>query len=450
MKGEFWLPESPSRKVDGDFEIIDGAVGVLILYDSLVKNDQDDIFFILDQSKIEHSLILGYAKRRYLALKNPTVFSAERSDGRITLKYEVEITLKSSDAIDGCDLDSGFNKISFTYHDLNHYIGSYVLKRVRPPDSNDLNITCEYHSDSLELSDSLKMEIEYNYNFKFSSTNRCADIAPVTSITIESSAPKKIEDWFELIDVHIGAYLSFISGRYICPKDIVGYYKGDNEDVKCGISYSKFNRPSSIRLNKRNCISFQDDDFKLALKNFFALANQHPLIIKRYYTLYYNKSPIEDLFINAVNSLEIFERKTNPNNLYIDENQYEEMYFNPLCKFIEKLSSSEDDRDLKKRLQSSLEHSNEPSLFCVIDHLIKSHKGLLSQLDVKTKGLAWKITNTRHWYTHHSDKNESNALKGYDLADLYINARRIFEVCLFKYLEMPDNLIVKTVKMTYP
>ena len=60
-----------------------------------------------------------------------------------------------------------------------------------------------------------------------------------------------------------------------------------------------------------------------------------------------------------------------------------------------------------------------------------------------------KIVDTRNWYTHFTKELEPLAAKGYELVNLYKIIRVLFEVCLFKQLKMPEELIIQTIKNTY-
>ena len=69
QKGKFWLPKSPEHKVDGEFELVDEALGILTVYDVIDSSVNYAVYINEADERMQHPLIIGQLNNNeYVAL----------------------------------------------------------------------------------------------------------------------------------------------------------------------------------------------------------------------------------------------------------------------------------------------------------------------------------------------------------------------------------------------
>lgn len=142
-------------------------------------------------------------------------------------------------------------------------------------------------------------------------------------------------------------------------------------------------------------------------------------------------------------SIESYSRYINQDHYFFSLDEFNRIYYSPLTTYIQGTLSSETNSDYILRLKNAIKYSNELSLRALLKQLLNENKDIVNQIFSDKIGvLTSKIVDTRNWYTHFTKELEPLAAKGYELYELYVKVRVLFEVCLFKQLQMPDALIV--------
>jgi hypothetical protein len=151
-----------------------------------------------------------------------------------------------------------------------------------------------------------------------------------------------------------------------------------------------------------------------------------------------------------VYSVESYSRYINQDHYFFSPEEFESNYYNPLTTYIKSKFSDPTNSDYINRLINSIKFSNELSLRALLTQIFNENKDIIDQIfSVNIDDLIAKIVDTRNWYTHFTKENEKSAAKGYELFELYIKIKVLFEICLFKQLKMQKEIIVQTIKNTY-
>ncbi len=445
QKGNFWLPNSPDHKVKGEFELVYETLGILTLYDVIDASIKPDVYFNEYYERMQHPLIIG------LLDNNECVALLQSSFYSITFKvkyeYSINVTIFTSPFLINSENDLKFKKISFSFDNLPQYLGSCDVKK-----SSDLprSVSVKYTNitDSFNLSNELFCKINYTFNCSFSYLP-VTQITPITIIDLELSSEQDIFQWLKLIDNNISSFFSIIVGKYLCPIMIKAQIEYESQCYKFPVYYRYFNNHSNMFYNKRLCLQKMIPELKEYMYKFYDFSQKYPLIINNYMILYKFEAVLEYQFLLAVYAVETFSRYFNQNHYYFPEDEFQKKVVKPLNNFIDN-KMREGNQNYVERLKTAIKYSNEISLRSIIKQLFDENKDILSQIineDLRT--LNAKIVDTRNWYTHFSKELETKAAKGYELYQLLIRVRILFEICLFRNLKMSDEHIISTIKSTY-
>lgn len=447
QKGKFWLPESPDHQVDGDFELIDETLGYLLLHDVIDASVSKVVYFNEHFQRMQHPLIIGELKDgTRIALLQSSFHSISLND---SYEYYIDITIFTGPLLIGSEADLEFKKISFSFDHLHQYLGTCIIKHDLQSAPQSVSTRFTSVEDTFSLNDSLLCRINYAFDGSFSYLSS-SQLSPITMIDLESTSSICIRDWLKIIDENIGAFLSIVIGKYLCPIRIKAAFKFESKSYKFDVFYRYFNKHNDLSVNKKLCLQNMMPGLKNYLAAFYKFSTEHPLIINNYLTLYKFDAILEYEFLSAVYSVESYSRYINQDHYFFSSDEFNKTYYSPLNTYIMNTLTSEDNSEYIRRLNNAVKYSNELSLRALLKQLLNENKDVVNQIVSDNIGdLTSKIVDTRNWYTHFTKELEPSAAKGYELYELYVKVRVIFEVCLFKQLQIPDEVTVQTIKNTY-
>jgi len=223
----------------------------------------------------------------------------------------------------------------------------------------------------------------------------------------------------------------------------------ESQSYTCPVYYRYFNKHSNLFNNKRLCLQKMMPELEENMCEFYDFSQKYPLIIKNYLTLYKFDAILEYQYLSAVYTVESFARYVHQDHNYFPNKEFQQKIVEPLYKYIDQNIIC-NNKDCIQRLKNAIKYSNEPSLRSIIKQLLNNNKDIISQIiNDNLKTLTTNIVDTRNWYTHYSKEFEVKAKTGYELYNLFVKVRILFETCLFRKLHMSDEHIISTIKTTY-
>ncbi len=448
QKGEFWVPKSPKYKVSGELDYEDDSNITLTLFSVIDNSVSESDFF--NFKIINIPLIIGYLDNG----EGVTLYSVQVSS--ITFggpyKLSIRVLLFTGKKFIEKEEDLVFKKVSFSYDHLHKYLGA--CKRDINFGENNLSHTVSYSSskDKFNLTNDLTCEISYNYKFSIDFDGN-AKFTPETSLFLNSSQETGINEWLHIIEFNIGAFFSILIGKYFCPIEIILYFEYENKRHPFSLKCRYFERKEEFNINKRLAFNRMKPGINSYLSEFYHFYEKYPLVINNYFSLYRihdNKVFTEYHYLTAIYALESFSRYINEMHYFYHKGTFESKFHKPLKKIINEHFNEEEDKEYKERLLTAIKFTNDRSLRSIIRQILRENEEVIKGIfDFEIQKLANSIVDTRNWLTHFTKEIEPKVAKDFELYDLYKKVRAIFEVCLFKKLGLPDNVIIETIKKTY-
>lgn len=448
QKGRFWLPASPHHKVDGDYDLIDEALGCLTLYDLIDTSVSTAIYWNEHFKRMQHPLIIGELRdSTFVALLQSSFRSISIDD---TYVYDINVTLFTGTICLESEDELEFKTISFSFDHLHLYSGTCNIEEGLQFDPRSFSVKYATFTESFNLYDSLRCSFNYEFDSSFSSYLSTSTFTPVTFIEMESNTKMGILDWLRIIDKNIGSFLTILVGKYMCPIRVKVVFEFENKPYPIYVFCRVFRKHSDLSHNKKDYLKDLMPDLKNYLAAFYSFSIKYQLIVDNYLSLYKFDTVLEYKYLSAVYSIETYSRYVNQNHFFFSKEEFENTFHRPLIAYINSTISGDTNVDYVDRLKNAIKYSNELSLRALLKKLINETIDVFGEIfKDKVSDLAAKIVITRNWYTHFTKELEPSAAKGYDLYELYKKTRILFEILLFRQINMPDDVIIKTVKSTY-
>ncbi|WP_338541570.1 HEPN domain-containing protein [Paenibacillus tundrae] len=394
QKGTFFITNKPQEHYKGSFSFSQERGGVL------------EIEGFLTQS--EEVVILGKLKDGTLiTLLDCFVFSHPffETEHSITKLY-------SNFIIEGkhfkCKEEVQINSLEIEYSNLN----DWIMKSGFKIEHNDTEQSVVINYILPEVIEVLKTE-EYHLSISFNASTPTiypvqseARIVQKTSLLIQSDS-LSLEDYLTLsFELESFLTLSMITkSKLAYPTKITGRSSGTKIQL-----YFRHSHRDDLE------ISFHDmlftypevkDQFTNLVSNWLVKGK----ILKPVYGLFLElvQRPqliIEKKFLNIINALEVFHRRTK-GGTELSKDQHEER----LNKIFEDLKDNEHLMWIKRKL----DFSNEISLKNRINQLINDFKLIEEYLGERKDKFVSSVVNTRNFYTHYNTKLEKKALRGVEL-----------------------------------
>lgn len=257
---------------------------------------------------------------------------------------------------------------------------------------------------------------------RISQAKREMTIGEGTQIKLSFDKPKLYDECIKII-YRVANFFCLAAKKPVYPLAIVGVTK-DDQDVD--ILYEEEHAQTGLgpQISDQMVFALKDVEGRIddLLKNWFKKASEIEPILDLYFgTLYNPKLYPNHKFLNLVQALEAYHRRTMKN--YMDKPEDHEIRLKEIYESISNVK-------YRKWLEKKLTHSNEPFLVIRLSQLIKKFKEILKWHLGDWDSLPKKVTDTRNYLTHFDPSKEASAAKGDDLLTLTKQLRLLLELVL--------------------
>ncbi len=450
--GVFWLLDTPDHKVNGEFELFDECLGILTIFDPIEKEYSHGHYYNWVKQLDNYSLILGQVGSVFYALKNVRFVSMRESgDRRGIFIFEADITINLGSLIFDREEELSFDNISFSFEKLYTYLND---RPISTDIINDLR-ECKFQfketkSDIFDLDDSLKFCFICWLDFSLKTQDYDLTAVATTTIKVETktNAGKTIDEWLELIEQTFSMYFAFLIGHYMCPIKITTSVMFRSTPHVFKIYYRHFNKKNKVNYTLRNCLSGLMPHLPKYISQFHEFKKVCPQAAINYFTLYKYEAILGFRYLTVMYSIETLSRDALKDHFYIDYDCFKEEYQKPLIRFInDELQFN--NKGLKQKIIDGVRFANERSLKTTLQDMIKVNLDLLLEVaNFCPNNDSKNLKDMRNWLTHYT-KESMNLAESHNLLELYFKARTIFEVTLFKKINMSDNDIIRIIRRKY-
>lgn len=450
QKGAFWLPCSPNNQILGELSEICDSEYILTIYGNLDKSKSKAEYFNDHCNSMCHELVIGYLHScEGVALVN-TGFNKISLSPEIVFTYSIDIVIFTDQVIIKSLNDLVFDKVTLSYPYLHRYFGMCKISNSHGKENEKYALSYEVEKIPLAIDNGYQIEICKGFSWKCDFGEH-VEISPKTSLKLEVPQRHRIIDLIDFIYLHISTLFTIIIGKFQCPIDLLAEYFLDGKTNTFKIYYRYFNLRETEVLNKRNSLAEIQQYLPLILKEFNEFAGKYPHLVQNYMVLYRFKNIPEFSFLSAVYSLETFSRYVSEDHyFYNDKTFFQKQYMDPITAFIDELYKSQDNDDYIQRLKTSIQYSNEVSLRAIVRCVLELYSEIFEKLfEYRQSELVNSVVVTRNWYTHYNSNDEKDAARGRSLFEITNKVRSMFEVCLFKRIGIPDELIIRILKTSY-
>ncbi|HHV36215.1 MAG TPA: hypothetical protein GXX77_00040 [Candidatus Cloacimonetes bacterium] len=322
-------------------------------------------------------------------------------------------------------------------------------------DINNEPRDCKFHytekkSEKYDLGNDLMFSFIYSFDFYLKTGDYDLTAVATTTIRVETktNVRKTIDEWLELIEQTFSMYFAFLIGHYMCPITIKTTVFCESTPYVFKIYYRYFNMKNKIDYANRNCLNGLMPYLPQYISQFHLFKKQYPQAAINYFTLYKYEAILEFRYLTVMYSIETLSRDALKDHFYVDYDCFKEEYQKPLIRFI----NSElqfNNKGLKQKIIDGIRFANERSLKTTLQKMIEVNLDLLSQVTSFCPSNDSKnLKDIRNWLTHYT-KESMNLTENHNLLELYFKARTIFEVTLFKKINMSDNDIIRILRRKY-
>ncbi len=398
-----------------------------------------------------YPLIFGKIGYSHYVLKKVRQYSSEVTTGRATYRFEADITIDLGGLSLQNEKEIAFNNMRFSLEDLFFYIGQKNVVLNMNHEQRECGIQYkELKSDNFMLGNDFTyfFNHSYDYTLEYGNYNFKAEARTDIEITSKKDKYVSVEKWLELIERSFSMLFTFLIGRYMCPINVKTKVLTDSKPHFIRIYYRYFKKKKDYKRNKRMRLGSIIPKLPTYLSLFYDFEKRYPQATDIYFSLYRHDDILEYKFLTAVYSIETFSRDTLEDHFYIDENDFKSKCYEPLKQVIfHELNIN--NRSLQENLLDRVRYANQRSFITLLKDIIEKHRDLLSEIaEICPDKDSPNIRDMRNWLTHYDPKTKKKADK-LDLIELYDKVRIIFEVALYKQINMEDDHIISIVKAIY-
>ena len=441
IKGLWWLPENPDKKLTGtlSYDPEDGAVLELVgsSFETPIEIFNAKEYDIINgQSSDEITLYKCYSQSMNV-------------QGIMSSKYFANFVFKGKI----------FNKVSdikFRYAVVGYnYLESWMARSSFLVTPNNENLTVSTMSQK-------PIVVTIDNNLRISLTSHVLNRWKVgtwkdgTTITLEQKALFEIETRIEThfedileIAYKLAQFLTLAINEPIQILAFTAKIDPDNQDERTGIDIFLTIRRELIKedtllhpLQMPLSLDSISGRFDEILRNWFEKCVLLRPIFNLYFALSYNdKMYRENIFLNLISCLESYHRRR-LGGVYLSEKNYGEFK----KKIIESLPVIDDEKypDFKTKFIAGLEYGNEISLRKRLSSILLDNTSIISKYIEYQDQFIEKAVATRNYLTHYDKKLEKNALS--DIREFYdfnLKLKMLVEICIFKELGLNNDEIEK-------
>ncbi len=441
--GKFWIPGSPDNHVSGILHINSrNQIQLKIEMPYIHKGNNITNEKHSNWEYSSHEIILGEINTVPI-----TLYGCFKEETRTTLN----INLKANDKIIYL-INYVFNKYHFNSKEdfrITHIVLQY----------NDLEewvARTGFHMESMtDLFYICPPEIKATMeDFDLCVNSICSNkkntnIKILEESVIISLTPKNKDNYFELerYILQLRDFFSFCIGRSISVKEIE-LVPEKNKNIPYNIEVFNNNIINSYKYDNRILrldmfLTLQDvkKNFSTVMTNWFKQYNK----LESFYYLYFinlhmSNNYLEGTLIAFTQALENYLRKTQNNDKYMGESDYQLVFENmENC-----LSKQEISKSHKQSLKSRIKYGNEYALRKRLTKLLKKiiKFDIIKEISAnEINSFVEEIVDTRNYYTHYSEELEKKAKKGRDLLILNKKLKILIEFCFLIELGLNDDEI---------
>ena len=447
VRGHWWLPENPDRKVAG---VLNCRAGELCL----------ELLGLLRPESIRERLSSG------TEMWCPPLVLGQCEGKQFTLYQLQEVSLTNFGF--GVDFDSKlsarflfvgfhaarpadlrFKEAAFQLTNLEEWLyegpvfqHGHAAKgptvEYQRPDSfshriEHLDATITSHAGASGLSDHLFEKLTHE-----------------ASLCVEPSQPQDF-DWFLNVVLDCQNLLTFFVGKSVHVKRVELYF-GDQDLGGSSVPRHApvFFRQFEERTDERTMLwemllRYPDikDKVAIVLNHWFRRADDLRAVYELFFGTFYNKKLyLKFQFLSLVQALESFDRSVNPSQYLSDED------YNPIREALVAAIPATTPCSLRSSLKNRVEFGNEYSLRKRLTQILKS-------LDDKARSLVCSnsatfvaaAVDTRNYFTHYTDELKSEAvLAPEELFHLTQRIRILLTIVLLKDLGIDESLVAAAIR----
>lgn len=437
LKGEWWLPDNPSRIIAGIIKYNPREMSVLELFGSF---DED-----LSENKNEQ-VILGVVERaRPVTLLDCNWMSRAVSFSdfptgsfrRVSSKYSVHTIFIGHHFARKEDIL--FESMEINYQYLEEWSSSderwktIYLDSISPVEPQPIEVSAHL--------DQFLVRIKHYFHTELQTAS--LSIAQSTYINIKT--PEKLHFDDSLIPIHIlQVFLVLAMGRATFPRVVRGQVRSGEIPVSVYYPVGLRNPKNFSRTDA--LISLQDihTKFETCLSNWFSKAEKLYPIYNLYASTVLNEEIyIEHRFLFLVQAFEAYHSRMYDLRIIGDEEHRQ------VLQILINAIPHGTDKKLRKRIEDSLQFSNRPSLRGRFSEIWKIHKEA-----IKTKinnreqydSFCNEVVNTRNYLTHYNPDIKSEAKTDpISLVKMSNRLQFLIEICLLSELGFSNTEIVKII-----
>jgi hypothetical protein len=447
LKGHWWLPEKPDRKVSGTLNYKSGEDTNLELLGSLRepgdrRQEQDfNPRFILGLSTNGRPCTL------YQNYETSSSWNVSRQ--RLVVDYlffEGHFSAAT---------DMQFSSAYVTYSYLEEWLGKLPFKDelLKDDDDHSWNWKATFITpkgfEANVPSRHAKISEFHGHSSKGDDAFRELVWEHTASLVISPEA-KQDFDWYRKTQFELRNLLSVLIGAPV-------YLKGVNysvEDKEAADDHDKtriiylYYRQANQAQKKR--ISYNDilvhltkieDSIADILEAWFSKQARLGQVYELFLGAEYNPSLYPHLhFLSLMQALETYHRHVHIGK-YLPDNEYDAIR-NSLMSAIPSGTPTPLKDALKQRLKYGNEHSLRKRLNEIFDGLSDSHKDLVA---TNLASFISSVVDTRNYLTHYTTELEAKALQGADLLNANLRLKILLSVLLLKELGIAEGLITELI-----
>ncbi len=452
IQGYFWQPEEPKNRIFGKIASEHTDI-VLTLYDcfqpykisaEIMANDNLD--------ELRYRYLLGHLNNgEYVILINliNNSFSGNPFGRVYYITFNVEYALYAPHFFFEDLPKLRFKTCKFKFP----HIDSIMDNSLMMPHTNDSSYIVDGNSNKYNLytSNSLVIMCSNSSTCKWGD-NKKTEIAPDTNILFEFRRQIEIES---IVDIYLMGFVNLftlILCKNIYPTEIfLSVNSIDKEkyfDIRFEIARYNFDKKKDdkIRITYTQDIK---DNFQMLYSKFIELHNKHRHWFYTYLSSYNHDKVLEDCYLNTVFCLEALLKYTNPDNRYYRNDDFDRI-IEELITRVKSEYSLILPTNLLKRIEKQLLGSNKKNSYRAILDFLYDNKIISENLFGKDLSkLAYTINTFRNRLVHLDSIEIVTQETGHNFAQIYFRTKCIFEMCLFVYLGLSVEVVIKILRHNY-
>lgn len=322
--------------------------------------------------------------------------------------------------------------VSAEYYGLETWLDIKPFECYNIPDT--LETYVKYNMPKTQTWDIGEQSISFSFKMNIKS-NTYSNFALTQSQRVAFSTKSCIsfEELFDLV-YDFASFLTLCMGRHELPQLIQATDINGN-DIQL-IENIPITLPLNEKLKPILFITFSDlqDNFKDCMEKWKAKKELLMPVIQRFVESHEPTHNIITSFLNIVQALETFSRRTRRETL-LPEDEYK----TKLLRILNKIEYKEDKDWLSDVFETPV--LNEPSFQSRITKLLKETAFAFNISKSKISGLAYSIVNTRNYYTHFNEAIKSKILSDSDVFYCITLIKYVIRVLLMKELGLSNDHI---------